>query len=69
MGFRSRVRSFDLTGGDERLELKTGIGTHDNLEGIEVWRDGGGHLRATMISDDNQLPLLQRTEFVDYRLD
>lgn len=69
LGFRSRVRSFDLSGGDERLELETGTGTHDNLEGIEVWRDGDGHLRATMISDDNQLPLLQRTEFVDYRLD
>lgn len=69
LGFRSRVRSFDLQGGDERLELETGIGTHDNLEGIEVWRDGDGHLRATMISDDNQRPLIQRTEFVDYRLD
>lgn len=69
LGFRSRVRSFDLTGGDERLELQTGIGVHDNLEGIEVWRDGAGRLRITMISDDNLRPLIQRTEFVDYLLD
>lgn len=69
LGFRSRVRSFDLTGGDERLELQTGIGVHDNLEGIEVWRDAAGRLRLTMISDDNLQPLIQRTEFVDYVLD
>ncbi|CTQ48933.1 esterase-like activity of phytase family protein [Jannaschia donghaensis] len=69
LGFRSRVRSFDLTGGDERLELVTGIGVHDNLEGIEVWRDAAGRTRVTMISDDNQRPLIQRTEFVDYVLD
>lgn len=65
-GFRTRVRSFDLTGGDERLVLQTGVGVHDNLEGIEVWRDRAGRLRITMISDDNMRPLLQRTEFVDY---
>lgn len=69
LGFRTRVRSFDLTGQDERLELQTGIGTHDNLEGIDVWRDAEGRMRVTMISDDNLRPLIQRTEFVDYLLD
>ena len=69
LGFRSRVRSFDLEGGDERLELQTTTGTHDNLEGIEVWRNEAGRLRITMISDDNMLPLVQRTEFVDYAID
>lgn len=68
LGFRSRVRSFDLQGGDERLELESRLGVHDNLEGLSVWRDAAGALRATMISDDN-LRALQRTEFVDYRLD
>jgi hypothetical protein len=68
LGFRTRVRSFDLSGGDERLVLETGIGTHDNLEGISVWRDADGRLRLTMIADDNLRSLLQRTEFVDYVL-
>lgn len=69
LGFRTRLRSFDATGGDERVELETGLGTHDNLEGLSVWRDGQGRLRATMLSDDNQHPLFQSTEFVDYLLD
>ncbi len=69
LGFRSRVRSFDLEGGDARLELESGLGVHDNLEGIEVWRDAQGLMRITMVSDDNQRPWLQRTEFVDYVLE
>ncbi|SDY28900.1 hypothetical protein SAMN05444004_10152 [Jannaschia faecimaris] len=66
LGFRTRVRSFDLTGGDERLVLESGIGVHDNLEGLEVWEDVSGRIRITMISDDNLHPFIQRTEFVDY---
>ncbi|MEM8822561.1 MAG: esterase-like activity of phytase family protein [Pseudomonadota bacterium] len=68
LGFSTRVRSFDLTGGQERLELETEAGVHDNLEGLSVWRDAEGRLRATMISDDNLRSWLQRTEFVDYVL-
>ncbi|MEM9796228.1 MAG: esterase-like activity of phytase family protein [Pseudomonadota bacterium] len=68
IGFRTRIRSFDLTGGDERLELQTRLGRHDNLEGISVWRDAVGRRRVTMISDDN-FRSIQRTEFVDYVLD
>jgi hypothetical protein len=68
LGFRTRLRSFDLEGADERLEMESGLGAHDNLEGLSIWRDGAGALRATMISDNN-LRALQRTEFVDYRLD
>lgn len=66
VGFRSRLRRFDLDGGGERTLFETGTGTHDNLEGIAVWADAGG-LRATMISDDN-FRRMQRTEIVDYRL-
>ncbi|MEL7183193.1 MAG: esterase-like activity of phytase family protein, partial [Pseudomonadota bacterium] len=65
VGFRTRVRSFTLTGEDERLELETAVGTHDNLEGLCVWTDGAGRLRLTMVSDDNQ-NAIQRTEFVEY---
>lgn len=66
IGFRSRVRAFDLTGGNEEEILSTGVGTFDNLEGIAVWRDALG-IRLTMISDDN-FSFLQQTQFVDYRI-
>jgi hypothetical protein len=68
LGFRSRVRSWDLSGGkpsDERTLLETASGTHDNLEGLSVWRDKGGNIRLTMISDDN-FRFFQRTEIVEY---
>jgi hypothetical protein len=43
-------------------------GTTDNLEGLSVTRDAAGRLRATMISDDNLRPWLQRTEIVELAL-
>jgi hypothetical protein len=69
ISFRSQLRRWDMTDGpqNETLLLRTAWGTHDNLEGLSVWRDPQGHLRATMISDDNFLPV-QRTEIVEYRL-
>lgn len=69
LGFRSRVRSFDRMGGDGRVEMETPVGRHDNLEAIAVRRDPRGRLRLTMVSDDNQHPLVQRTEIVEYLLD
>lgn len=66
IGFRSRVRRFDLDGGDAKTVLETGLRTHDNLEGISIWQDGQG-LRMTLISDDN-FRAFQRTEIVEYRL-
>ena len=67
VGFRSRLRSYALDGTGMREELETPLRAHDNLEGLAVWRDGAGRMRATMLSDDNQR-FLQRTEFVDYVL-
>lgn len=70
LGFRSRLRRWALTDAGAEAEetlLTTAAGTHDNLEGLSVWRDAGGALRATMISDDNFLKI-QRTELVEYRL-
>jgi len=69
-GFQSRVRRFEISGdtvGAEEVLLETPAGTHDNLEGISVWRDQAGDIRITMISDDNYRAF-QRTEFVEYRL-
>ena len=69
-GFASRVRSFSVGArglSAERTVLQTPQGLHDNLEGITVWRDAGGAIRLTMVSDNNFLPI-QRTEIVEYRL-
>lgn len=67
-GFQSRVRRFDLSSEPfvEEVLLTTPPGTHDNLEGITVWRDDSG-LRLTMISDNNY-QFFQRTEIVEYAL-
>ncbi|MFY0310926.1 esterase-like activity of phytase family protein [Leisingera sp. D0M16] len=70
LGFRSRLRRWDITAAgpvNETVLLQTGPGTHDNLEGLSIWADETGQMRATMVSDDNFLPL-QRTELVEYAL-
>lgn len=69
-GFSTRIRSFALDGNrlwDERTVVRTMSGTHDNLEGIALWRDTEGAVRITLISDDN-FRSFQVTEFVEYRL-
>lgn len=69
-GFRSRVRSWQIIedgAGDEKLHLETERRTHDNLEGISVWRDAIGRIRLTMVSDDNFM-VFQRSELVEYAL-
>lgn len=69
-GFASRVRSFAMSGKgltDERTELQTPAGQHDNLEGLSVWRDAQGAIRLTMISDDNFYFFLG-TDLVEYRV-
>lgn len=72
-GFANRLIRVDLTkatGPDARLDeqvlLQTSYRQYGNLEGLSIWKDGQG-LRATMISDDNFLMLLQ-TEIVEYRI-
>ncbi|MDQ2095638.1 esterase-like activity of phytase family protein [Rhodalgimonas zhirmunskyi] len=68
IGFRTRVRRFEIEGDKLTHEtelLQTSTGQHDNLEGLSVWRDQGGRIRLTMISDDNYR-FFQRTEFVEY---
>lgn len=69
-GFASRVRSFRV--GATRLDaeqviVQTATGQFDNLEGMSVWRDAGGAIRLTLVSDDNFLPI-QRTEIVEFSL-
>ena len=53
VGFRSRLRRWDITPAGPAREitlLQTGLGQRDNLEGVSIWRDAAGSLRATMIS-------------------
>ena len=69
-GFLNRIRVFTLARSaliSETTLLETKRATHDNLEGLSVWKDADGHTRLTMISDDN-FSFFQRTEFVEYRL-
>lgn len=69
-GFRTRVRVWDLEGKqpvNEQVLVQTRTGTHDNLEGLAVWRDKQGRTRLTMVSDDNFM-WFQRTELVEYVL-
>ena len=69
-GFANRIRRFTFDAGqltDEVTLLQTTPGVHDNLEGLAIWRDASGHLRATMVEDNNFLFFL-RNEVVEYRL-
>ena len=69
-GFASRLRRFDLTAAGfsaGKVLLQSPVGTHGNLEGLAVWRDPAGDLRATMISDDN-FSVFLATDIVEYRL-
>lgn len=67
IGFRTRLRRVALDGSAEEVLLETQAGRHGNLEGLSVWRDRAGRLRATLVSDNNFLPFAA-TEFADYAL-
>lgn len=69
-GFASRVRAFTFgpKGASKgEVVLQTKLGTHDNLEGLSVWRDDKGRIRLTMVSDDN-FRFFLRQEVVEYAL-
>lgn len=60
-GFRSRIRRFDLgkTGGVfDGVTLWQSGTSLGNLEGLSIWTDGAGDIRATMVADDNFLKVL-----------
>ena len=71
LGFRSRLRRWTLTetaATEETTLLTTAPGVHGNLEGVAIWRAADGMLRATMIADNNFLPV-QRSELVEYLIE
>ncbi|AXI44822.1 hypothetical protein C1J03_01500 [Sulfitobacter sp. SK012] len=67
LGFRSRIRRFDLSAPNlaEETLLTTFPGRFDNLESISVWQDTAGQTRLTLMSDDNFLSI-QRTEIIEF---
>lgn len=69
-GFFSRIRAMTVSdSGFDDIEtvLETKLGDHGNLEGLAIWKDAGGRLRATMVSDDNFKGFM-RGQIVEYVL-
>lgn len=66
ISFATRITRVNADGRYEVI-LQTPVWTHGNLEGISVWRDDAGALRATMVSDNNESPFV-RGKLVEYRL-
>lgn len=69
-GFASRLRRYDLGAqglSGETLLFQSEPGAFDNLEGLSVWRDRLGHLRATTVSDDN-FSVFFTTQIVEFAL-
>ena len=69
-GFQSRLRRWDITGdtaANETTLLTSRAGQFGNLEGLSLWRDESGQLRATMVSDNNFLRVM-RMQLVEYAL-
>ena len=70
LGFKSRLRRlcFDDSGlTSDGVLFASRAGQMGNLEGLSIWQGPGGALRATMISDNNFMPMLG-TEFVDFAI-
>ena len=51
---------------NETVLLTTRAGQFGNLEGVSLWRDATGRMRATMVADNNFWPFMrmQLVEFV-----
>lgn len=70
-GWGMRLRRADLATWPD-LETETLLelrrGGVDNMEGISLWRDPDGRMRAVLVSDDNFHPL-QRTLLLEFAVD
>lgn len=67
VGFMSQLRRIGFDDGgvsENEVLLTTTAGQFGNLEGLSIWQDGSGRTHATMVSDDNFLPVLP-AELVD----
>lgn len=68
-GFSSRITRHQMAGDVWPGEVlyETNPLTHGNLEGLSLWRDTTGQLRAVMVTDDN-FNSYQRSEIVEVLL-
>ena len=68
LGFANRIRRMDLTAPDPAATVETlfhtPLGRYGNLEGLGLWQDPKGRLRALMVSDNN-LMFFQREHLVE----
>ena len=67
VGFRSRLRRIAFDDGGvtaDELLWETRLGDHSNLEGVAIWQDTSGRLRATLVADNNFTAFV-RSEIVD----
>lgn len=66
IGFTSRIRRVDLAAAPARIATlyHSPPGRHGNLEGMALWQDAQGRLRALMVSDNNRLTI-QRQQLVE----
>jgi len=69
LGFRSRIRRFDLSTPDlgEITLLQSPPARFDNMEAISVWTNAAGKTQLTLISDDNFLSI-QQTQIVEFEV-
>jgi hypothetical protein len=69
LGFRSRVRRFDLSAPElnEETLLTTLPGQLDNMEALTVWRNAEGQTHVILVADDNWLTI-QQTVVAEYGL-
>lgn len=69
-GFSSRLTRHEMAEsgpGPAQVLTESPYGLLGNLEGVAVWRDGQGRLRATLVADDNENPL-QVSQLVEFAL-
>lgn len=70
LGFQSRLRRWDIAGDaavNETVLITTRAGEFGNLEGLSLWYDSAGQMRATMVTDNNFQPVM-RMQLVEFSL-
>lgn len=64
IGFAARVRRLDAPGAKPQTVVTLPLWRVGNAEGLAITQTGA-NMRLTIITDNNNLPLLQRSEFVE----
>lgn len=71
LGFRTRLSRYHRQGegfAAPQVVLESARGQFGNFEGLDVWRDAQGRLRAAMISDNN-FSIFRKTELAEFLLE